>query len=311
MRKYYRTMRMQARQIEAFRAVMLTGGMTAAAETLHITQPAVSRLIKDLEAALNLTLFDRRGNQITPTAEAVELFSEVERTYLGLEFIEKRANDLRNLERGSLRIAAHPAMALGFLPNYIATFVRQHPDLSILLDGIPSHLVLERVAGGQFDLGFAAHPVERPSLSLTPIPASAVVILRRDHPLAERDQISAEDLVNERIILLGKGSLFRHKVESALGTTASSQKIETPLSAIACSFVLEGLGLTITDPFSAINLMANGLVARPFVPPIDVGVTLVVPNHREPSRLAKAFIAGLAQGIESYLTAVVGASTRP
>lgn len=295
-------MRLQQRQIEAFRAVMLTGGMTAAAETLYVTQPAISRLIKDLEDALNLKLFHRRGNQLTPTAEAVDLFAEVERSYVGLEFIEKHAGDLRDMRRGSLRIAAHPAMALSFLPNYIASFVTSRPDLSIVLDGIPSHLVLERVAGGQFDIGFAAFPAERPSLKLTPIPAAAVVVLRADHRLAARDEISADDLAGEKIILLGKGDYTRHRVEAALGPTASSQRIETPLSGIACAFVSEGLGVTIVDPFSAVSFLGRGVVVRGFVPTIDVGAALVLANHREPSRVAKEFINGIQAGINVYFS---------
>ncbi len=295
-------MRLQARQIEAFRAVMLTGGMTAAAETLYVTQPAISRLIMDLETTLNLKLFHRRGNQITPTAEAVDLFAEVERSYLGLEFIEKHAGDLRDMRRGSLRIAAHPAMALGFLPNYVASFVTSHPDLAIVLDGIPSHLVLERVAGGQFDIGFAASPAERPSLKLTPIPAAAVVVLREDHRLAAQSRISAGDLAGEKIILLGRGSYFRHTVEVALGPNASNQKIETPLSGIACAFVSEGLGVTIIDPFSAVNFVGRGVVARRFVPTIDVGAVLVMASNREVSRVAMKFIDGIDLSLSLYLS---------
>lgn len=295
-------MRVQARQIEAFRAVMLTGGMTAAAETLYVTQPAISRLIMDLEAGLNLKLFHRRGNQITPTAEAVELFAEVERSYVGLESIEKHAGDLRDMRRGSLRIASHPAMALGFLPNYVASFVASHPELAIVLDGIPSHLVLERVAGGQFDIGFASLPAERPSLKITPIPAAAVVVLREDHRLSAKRLISADDLADEKIILLGRGSYFRHTVEVALGSAARNQRIETPLSGIACAFVAEGLGVTIIEPFSAVRFVGHGIVARRFTPEIDVGAGLVIARNRELSRVASKFIDGISFGLSSYLT---------
>jgi len=294
-------MRLQARQIEAFRAVMLTGGMTAAAETLYITQPAVSRLVKDLELALGLTLFHRRGNQLTPTAEAVDLLAEVQRSYLGLEFIERHASDLRDAKRGSLRVAAHPAMALSFLPNYVASFAGAHPGLSIILDGIPSHLVLERVAGGQFDIGFATFPPERPSLKIMPIPATAVVIMRGDHRLATRTEVVAADLAGERIVLLARGDYSRHTIEVALGSAANIQKIETPLSAIACAFVAEGLGITVTDPFSAVPFVERGIVARRFVPAIDVGAALIVASDRQPSRVAVKFMDGIRPGLDRYL----------
>lgn len=280
---------------------MLMGGMTAAAETLFITQPAVSRLVKDLEVSLGLTLFHRRGNQLTPTAEAIDLLAEVQRSYLGLEFIERHAHDLRDVKRGSLRVAAHPAMALGFLPSYVASFATSNPGLSIMLDGIPSHLVLERVAGGQFDLGFAAFPAERPSLKISPIRAAAVVIMRADHRLAAQAEVAASDLAGERIVLLSRGGYSHHAIEVALGPAAHIQKIETPLSAIACAFVAEGLGLTVTDPFSAVPFVERGIVARRFVPTIDVGASLVVASDRQPSRVAAKFIEGILSGLDRYL----------
>ena len=70
-------MAIQSRQVEAFRAVMLTGSMTAAAEMLGITQPAISRLIRDFEVQLALRLFERKGYQSVPTPDAITLFEEV------------------------------------------------------------------------------------------------------------------------------------------------------------------------------------------------------------------------------------------
>lgn len=281
------------RQIEAFRAVMLTGGMTPAATTLHITQPAVSRLIRDLELDLRLELFRRRGNQITPTPEAQALFSEVERSFLGLEHLRDYAAELSGTRSGSLRVASLPAMALGFLPKHIAQLCATRPNLSILLDGMPSHAVLERVAGGQFDVGFAALPADRPSVILRPLKAAAVVVLPIAHPLAERAAISTADLQGERIILLGRGSYFRHSIETALGPLAQNQSIETPLSAIACAMVREGLGVTIVDPFSAASFEGWGVTVRPFTPALDVGFALVIPRNRPLSKLAQDFLDAL------------------
>ena len=110
------------RQLEAFRAVMEAGTVTVAAERLYITQPAVSRLIQDLESALALTLFERRRGRLAPTVEAQALYEEVERSFSGLDKIAQAAADIRSLSRGTLRIAAMPALALGFLPRTIKKF---------------------------------------------------------------------------------------------------------------------------------------------------------------------------------------------
>nr|WP_233278980.1 LysR family transcriptional regulator [Agrobacterium radiobacter] len=71
----------QSRQLEAFRAVMLTGGMTSAANLVRITQPAISRLIRDLEEEIGISLFERTGNRLRPTREAGILFKEVSRHF--------------------------------------------------------------------------------------------------------------------------------------------------------------------------------------------------------------------------------------
>lgn len=143
----------QTRQIEAFRAVMLTGAMTAAAETMHITQPAVSRLIRDLEAEIRIRLFERGGKLLVPTAEAKAFFAEVERSFIGLAQIHAIADDIRMGRVGSLRLAMLPAMAAGFAPRFVAKFCRARPSLSVVIDGMPSSSVRDQVLAGEFDLG--------------------------------------------------------------------------------------------------------------------------------------------------------------
>ncbi len=97
------------RQIEAFRAVVLTGGVGMAAKLINVTQPAVSRMIRDLQQQLGLTLFERRGTGLVPTSEALSLYAEVERAFVGLERIAQMADELRTRRAGFLRIAALPA----------------------------------------------------------------------------------------------------------------------------------------------------------------------------------------------------------
>ena len=290
-----------SRQLDAFRAVMLTGGMTAAAQTLFITQPAVSRLIKDLEHDLGLRLFERHGNQIASTVEGRTLFEEVERTYSGLSHLRAFADDLRGSRVGLLRIAALPALAIAFLPFCLARFQKQRPNLSIVLDGIPSHIVLERVASGLFDIGFAAVPAERPSLKLTPIPGSVMVVMPEGHRLASRPILRAKDIAGERIIMLGRGSYLRHSIETALAQVHVETQIESPLAAIACAFVAQGLGITLVDPFTAADFRGRGVIARRFEPAIDVGYSLVTSKDRPMSHVASDFVASLGESAIDYL----------
>lgn len=280
---------------------MLTGGMTAAAETLRITQPAVSRLIRDLEHDLKLPLFHRRGNLVSPTAEAVDLYTEVERSFLGFDRLRAKADDLRSGRSGTLRVAALPALAMGFLPRFVAHFCRERPDLRVLIDGIPSHVVLERVAGGQFDIGLSILTVERASLHITPIEDTAVAVLPAGHPLAKKSEIRARDLANENLIMLSTGLYGRHAIESALAAIPRRQLIETPLSTIACVMASEGIGITIVDPFSASEFIGRGVVIKPFRPVMSIGCAIIKSSERPLSRIAQEFYTALLAHINAFL----------
>ncbi len=126
------------RQIEAFRCLMVTGSMTQAARMMGVTQPAISRLLKDLQAELNLKLFDKLGTGVAPTAEASALYAEVERSFVGIDRIRTAAEEIRTRRSGSLRIAALPALANGFLPRFAGRFVAQRAATGSRLFGVIS-----------------------------------------------------------------------------------------------------------------------------------------------------------------------------
>jgi DNA-binding transcriptional LysR family regulator len=291
-------LRINARQVEAFRAVMVTGSMTAAAELLSVTQPAVSRLVRDFELAAGFRLFERRGNQITPTPEAVSLLSEVERAFVGLIRIADHAAAIRTQQAGSLRIAALPALAMGVLPRFVGRFLRERTSLQVAVHGMPSHLVIEAVAAGQADIGFAVGPLERPGFHVETIPSPAVVVMPQDHPLASRKVIRPRDFAGEKIVGVAANTLFRSRLDAALGDVPRSVPVETPLSHIACALVSEGVGIAVVDPFSASEFMGRELVARPLRPPVDVGMLRFVPRQRGTSALAQAFMVGFAAHLE-------------
>ena len=113
-------MRLNLRQIEAFRAVYQTGGMTAAGMLMNITQPAVSRLIRDLEAEIGLPLFVRKGTTIAPTPDAVALYQEVARSFHGLDQVALFASDLKRHRSGKISIAASLGPSFFALPAAIA-----------------------------------------------------------------------------------------------------------------------------------------------------------------------------------------------
>jgi DNA-binding transcriptional LysR family regulator len=279
------------RQVEAFRAVMITGGMTAAAELIGVTQPAVSRLVRDFEGKLKLTLFDRRGNQITPTADAIALMAEVDRSFLGLSRILDLAQALRSQAAGSLRIVALPALAAGVLPRFVALFLKERPQVRAAIHGMTSHMVVEAVAAGQADVGYAVGSWDRPGFTFKPLPSPAVVVLPKEHRLASRKVVGANDLAGERLVGIAAGTLFRSRIDAALADVPRETVVETPWTQSACIMVEAGLGVGIVDVFSAAEFQDRGLVARRFVPEIDTGVLELHTRHGAVTKLAETFAA--------------------
>jgi DNA-binding transcriptional LysR family regulator len=273
---------------------MLTGGMTAAAELLGITQPAVSRLIREFEISAGLSLFERRGNQITPTPDAMTLLAEVERSFTGLSRIADLAKAIQAQAAGSLRIAALPALASGVLPRFLGRFLRDRPQVHSSILGMPSHLVVEAVAAGQAEFGYAAGPLERPGFLVDLIPSAAVVALPEGHRLESHTIIQPRDLAGERLIGIASGTLFRSRIDNALAEVARSTLIETPLSYTACVLVAEGVGVSIVDAFSASEFTDRGVVVRPFEPWIESGIVQLRSRQRPLTPLAQSFITAFA-----------------
>jgi len=283
--------------------VMLTGSITGASEALLVTQPAISRLIQSLERATGLALFERRGNHVVPTAEAAALLAEVERSFVGLSRIGAFAQALRDQTAGTLRIAAMPALAGSILTRFAAQFSIRRPDVHISISGVPSHLVMDAVASGQADFGYADGPLDRIGLEIEAIPVAAVAIMPKDHRLAEHDRITPADFGGERFVGIGRGTLFRSRIDTALAGVPRTISLETPLSHIACLLVAEGGGISLVDPYSAAEFLDKGIVAKPFTPFIDAGfVALRSPQHSA-SALATTFMREFRAHVDKWALA--------
>ncbi len=139
-------MKLNHRQLEAFRAMIETSSVTEAARRIHVTQPAASRLLSDLEFQIGYPLFTREKMRLIPTSEALALYEEVDRSFIGLNTIAEAAREIGTFRRGSLHVVGMPALALGFLPRIIAEFTKDKPDINVALQIHSSPKVVQCVA---------------------------------------------------------------------------------------------------------------------------------------------------------------------
>ena len=286
--------RLTHRQIEAFRAVIETGKITAAADVLGTTQPSVSKMIADLEHVAGFGLFERRGRQVIPTQEALALYEEVERSFVGMSEISRVIEDIRDFRKGSLLIAGMPALALKFLPDMIAEFIAQEPGITVSLRARSSQAVMRHLSSQQFDLGFAALDTDHPAVLRRPIFTSGMLaVLPIDHALGEKDILEPQDFDQQPFIALGAEIGTRSETDLFLSSGPARPRIvaEAQLSASICELVAAGAGISIVEPMTAIHFGQSGRVlVRPIVPEQPFRYDLLLPALRKPSRVASRFL---------------------
>jgi DNA-binding transcriptional LysR family regulator len=296
--------RLNHRQLEAFRTLIQTGTVTAAAGLLSISQPAVSRLIGDLESVLGFTLFIRHKGRLTPTQEARALAREVELSFVGLEAIRQAAKDLREFRTGSLKIATMPALALSYLPHLAHRFLDSHPGVTLDLQVFPSETVAHRVATQRVDVGFAVHWRTDPAIMSEVLAAAPLMaVLPRDFPLPADGVIRPQTLEGAPFVSLDLGLQARFLIDQAFFSAKVSRRlmVETSLSHVACDLVAAGAGVSLVDPLTALSFQDKGLRVLPFSPAIRFEYHVLRPAQVPPALLTQRFVAYLKDEIVRIL----------
>ncbi len=254
---------MEIRHIRAFRAIMQTGSTVEAAKLLGVSQPSVSRLLAEFEAATGERLFIRANGRLTPREAAELLLPDVERTLAGIEGL------LSQVDRTAmpLRVAA-PA---GVVTRIIAPAMRRlqidRPGQKVIAEIMSYYEIVAAVASGRVDLGFVKAPVEHPALdTIDLVTVGTDVVMLADHPLARKKSIQPVDLRDETLILLGRNRPFRVQLDQLFLQAGIRPDIliETQAVSAACGFVRERLGITIANALLARGEAGGGLVCRPF-----------------------------------------------
>ncbi|MER7515986.1 LysR family transcriptional regulator [Streptomyces sp. NPDC126499] len=200
-------------RLRALHAVAVHGTVGAAAAALGYTPSAVSQQIAKLERETRTTLLERSGRGVRLTDEAHQLADTAERLLSLVEEAEVRLEEGRGLPAGRLRIGCFPSAARGLMPPALADLARRHPSLDANLSEVDPHLSVDLVARGVLDLA-VAHDWDIAPLPVPPGVEQAVIgddlcdiLVHRDHPLAEREAVRREELVEERWIVQPPGTV--------------------------------------------------------------------------------------------------------
>ena len=281
-------MNVSLRQLRAFLAVAKLRHFRRAAESLHLTQPAVSRHIADLEAELDVRLFDRNTREVVPTEAGRYLQSAVERVLEELESVLAHVHSEGERRHGKVRVAAAPTLSAGLMPQCIAACARDYPELTVQLHDQVQTLVLDSVRGGEVDFGLAIEPADSETFdSETILHDPFVLVCRRDHPLAKLAAVPWKKLRGEPLVLLDPTSGSRRLIDYQLATHQIEADVVQQAGHTHTAFrmVEAGLGISVTPNLS---LPASDLlVVRPLMPVARRAITLIRRRHRSLSPIAE------------------------
>ncbi|SEG63442.1 LysR substrate-binding domain-containing protein [Bosea lathyri] len=286
---------LNSRQIEAFRAVMLTGTTTGAAQILNTTQPAVSRTLAQLQAATGIKLFEINRGRLTPTPEAKELFDSVQRHFLGLEKIEQTVTALRQSGTGLLRVACTPVLGISVIPAAAQRFKNDFPSVRVSLHTIETHQMQDGLLSGMYDMAVSTSRLNSTGLDPQLIHQShAVCVMGKSHALATKARIDVDDLSEFPLLAHHQDDTLQRRLDSLLEKKGIRPPsiIETNYSATICMLAASNLGVGVISPYAA-TVFANVVHIAQFHPRISIQTEMTFPPNIAQSKLTIAFAGHL------------------
>ena len=302
-------MSLNPKALVALGAVITEGTVTAAAQRMHRTQPVVSRMIAQLEAAVGFALFRREGRRLVPTSEGLSFYRESERAFSALSEIESAARNIRDRRDVPLRILAQAHVAHGLLPLALGPFCARKPGFRFSIEIRQREYISHWIANRQFDVGFAPQPVSDPRVDAEPlVKAPLCVVLPGRHLLARKRRIGIADIGKEPIIATRPGAPIRTRVDALFAAAGTTPVVrgETATSLSAVQLAGQGLGVTISDPFIC-NLFIEDptICIRLLHPRMDIEYSVLRRSGEVPSPIVQQFVEGVRQTAREVVEAVM------
>ena len=265
-------MNITLRQMRAFVEVVRSGGFTAAAPKLHLTQSATSLLVRELESQLGLQLVDRSTRKLSLTEAGREFLLSAERILADVDQAIAETQELVLKRRGRITIATTPLLAASFLPDTIAQFQLTHPAISVKVADLPSEQIVRRVLSGDVDFGFGAFVDAEPQLDRVPLLTHRLgVIVPSTWALAKRKRdLKWADLEGQPMIAMVHASGLRALIDLPLHQAGVPVKprYEVAFLGTAVGLAEAGLGVTIVPSYVGMLLKSRRVRFRTLYSPV-------------------------------------------
>ena len=272
---------------------------------MHLTQSAVSGLIKELESSLSIVLFDRTTRQLSLSVVGHHLLPQARRILNEMQLFENEASSLTSLAQGQVRLAVSQ-FAASSMPAVIAQFAKEYPDISVSLLDCSAENVLEHIQNIEVDLGvgtelgFMESEDDISADLLYQLPFC--VVMPDSHALAQKSEVVWQDLVDIPLITL-QGPFIEQvtaELDESLASHIQQARYKVNFMSTALEMTRQGFGITLCLPYmpEVIDwVSANGLQMRPLAQPVKMRRFFIY--QRSSRALSPASIA-FKQFLQSY-----------
>lgn len=255
---------MELRHLETFVEIVRQGSFWQAAETLGLAQSTVTLQIQQLERVIHVKLFERHGKRVSLTDLGRGFYEQAEELLTQSYALKTSMRDLASSESGRVRVGAIEPTAGVRLPMIMAQFCKQWPRVELTLSIGNSGTISDRVTNGDVDFGICALPQVRNGLRFDPLFTERMVLLFADqHPLNQLPRISAQDIVEHRLLLPERTCPYRNMIEATLQGETKEELHITEIGSLdaLCRTAAHGIGVGIV-PEILTDSFAAGTVAR-------------------------------------------------
>ncbi|MDQ8033204.1 LysR family transcriptional regulator [Bordetella genomosp. 1] len=285
------------RQIEVFRAIMMAGSISGAGRALHVSQPAVSRVLALTESRLGYALFERARSRLVPTPEARRLYGEVEQVYGGIQRVNDLAAALAHDGAGMLRVVSSASFGQRLVPQAILRMRKRNERSRVDYRSVTFDELAGYFLTGRADVGLSMSPPEHPNLSSTLLGEVPVVcVVPRGHALAEHAVIHAADFSSAQWIGYPPDTpLGRALAPFFGGAPACPAAVEVHSPVTACAFALQGLGPALVDRWCVTPELEGQVELRPVEPAVSAPIWATHTNLAPLPLLGRRFLAAAQQ----------------
>lgn len=272
---------------------------TKAAENLHVSQPALSKMVKTMEDELGVTLFDRSGKFITLTDSGQAAVEQIRIIMQAVGDLYTTLDDVAHLKTGTIVIGLPPVISSVFFPRFVTKFQQLYPNIKFQIVEEGSKKVESLITNGRIDVGVVIAPVDEPNLEALPfLFEELALVVHKSHPLANADAASLQELSEEGFILFAQGFSVRNHVIRACHSLGFSPNIvyESSQWDLLVEMVAANLGISILPKPICSKITSSDVQVVPLAnPSIPWNLVVIWNKDRYLSHAIREFISYIEQ----------------